>query len=206
MKTFIKKCRKAAVLLPLLLLALYLSTGCDSRKEEMILNAENQAEDCTQDMLETESGKMETVKESLKPAVLLVHVCGAVKSPGVYELSEGDRILDAVGAAGGFSEEAAKDALNLAQLLEDSMKIQIPTREEAQTLSQIPFSEEEGKVNLNTAGISELTALGGIGESRAQDIITYRQEHGPFESIEEIKQVPGIKDAVFEKIKDKITV
>lgn len=87
------------------------------------------------------------------------------------------------------------------------MKIQIPTESEAELLSQTLLSAEaSGKVNLNTAGVGELTSLSGIGESRAQDILDYRNANGPFQSIEEIKQVPGIKDAVFEKIKDDITV
>ena len=153
----------------------------------------------------SESGSL--AGEALPGEILLVHVCGAVSCPGVYELSEGDRVLDAVKAAGGFSEDAAQDALNLAQEVEDGSRIRIPTESEAESGSQAFWpSEDDGKINLNTAGTSELTSLSGIGESRAEDILSYRQEHGPFQSIEEIKNVPGIKDTIFEKIKDDITV
>ncbi len=184
-------------MLPVLLLM----AGCGSQREELVLNTQDQTGEYREKtILEGETDPLETKG-------LLVHVCGAVKEPGVYEVSAGDRISDAVGAAGGFLEEAAEDALNLAQPVEDGMKIQIPTESEAEILSQTILSgESSGKVNLNTAGVGELTSLSGIGESRAQDILDYRNANGPFQSIEEIKQVPGIKDAVFEKIKDDITV
>lgn len=180
---------------------LFLAAGCGSQEEELVLNTQDQTEEYR------EEAALEEETEPLETKGLLVHVCGAVKEPGVYEVSAGDRILDAVGAAGGFLEEAAENVLNLAQPVEDGMKIQIPTESEAELLSQTLLSAEAlGKVNLNTAGVGELTSLSGIGESRAQDILDYRNANGPFQSIEEIKQVPGIKDAVFEKIKDDITV
>lgn len=200
--------------------AVLLAAGCGGAKEEVTLDLwkqqEEQAEIHSGEQAGMDTGEELTWEtsesgslagEALPGEILLVHVCGAVSCPGVYELSEGDRVLDAVKAAGGFSEDAAQDALNLAQEVEDGSRIRIPTESEAESGSQAFWpSEDDGKINLNTAGTSELTSLSGIGESRAEDILSYRQEHGPFQSIEEIKNVPGIKDTIFEKIKDDITV
>ena len=95
------------------------------------------------------------------------------------------------------------------------MKVEVPTEEEARKARETAaagsswepgWTEESGKININTAEVSQLTTLSGIGEARAQDIISFREENGPFQSIEDIKKVPGIKDAVFQKIKDEITV
>lgn len=162
--------------------------------------------------------------------LVYVHVCGLVCMPGVYGLPAGSRIYEAIEAAGGFSEEAVPDYLNLAQVLEDGMKIQVPDREQAeewkaQGLSQPGISagavsagvqtpggtgtgegSAKARVNLNTASREELMTLRGIGEFRAEDIIHYREAFGGFKSIEDIMNVSGIKDAAFEKIKDSITV
>lgn len=140
--------------------------------------------------------------------VCFVHICGAVEKPGVYELSDGSRIYQAVELAGGFLPEADESGLNLAALVSDGMKIQILTREEAETASgQDGYAlADGGKININTAGAEELMTLKGIGESRAREIIAYREKHGRFSKIEDIMQVPGIKDGAFQKIKDDITV
>ena len=160
-----------------------------------------------------------------KPMVY-VHVCGLVCSPGVYGLPQGSRVYEAIEAAGGFSENAAPDYLNLAGVLEDGMKLQVPDRAQAdQWMAQGltsgggqaaggrmdiqgvgPDSKAKPKVNLNTASMEELMTLRGIGESRAEDIIRYRDRVGGFKSIEDIMNVSGIKEAAFEKIKDSITV
>ena len=162
--------------------------------------------------------------------LVYIHVCGLVSTPGVYGLPAGSRVYEAIEAAGGFSEAAVPDYLNLAQVLEDGMKIQVPDREQAEEwkargLTQSGISMGGGtagvqtsgrtgsgeggsktRVNLNTASREELMTLRGIGASRADDIIHYRQEFGGFKSIEDIMNVSGIKDAAFEKIKDSITV
>ena len=162
--------------------------------------------------------------------LVYIHVCGLVSTPGVYGLPAGSRVYEAIEAAGGFSEAAVPDYLNLAQVLEDGMKIQVPDRDQAEEwkargLTQSGISMGGGtagvqtsgrtgsgeggskaRVNLNTASREELMTLRGIGASRADDIIHYRQEFGGFKSIEDIMNVSGIKDAAFEKIKDSITV
>lgn len=162
---------------------------------------------------------------------IFIHVCGEVKNPGVYELEAGSRIYQAVDMAGGFTENAAKNFLNMARALEDGMKIQVPSHEEADNwtseaavsyfgvsdttmgeadagakIPASPVGENTLKVNLNTATKEQLMTLKGIGESRAEAIISYRQESGPFGRIEDIMEVSGIKEAAFQKIKDDITV
>ena len=159
------------------------------------------------------------------PQEFYVHVCGAVANPGVYILPEGSRVVDAVMAAGGATADASGEALNQALAVTDGMQIYVPTTEEAEqsqdwlhtgetsaqtgNSSGSPAStgtDSGGKVNINTADVTTLCTLPGIGESRAASIVAYREEHGGFSSIEDIMKVSGIKDAAFGKIKDKICV
>lgn len=164
--------------------------------------------------------------ESAWSDTCFVHICGAVADPGVYELPGDSRIYQAVEAAGGLLPEADERLLNLAAPIVDGMKITVFTREEAGSVSEAdvisvpatsPLSglpgigntgseNRSGQVNINTAGKDELMTLKGIGESRAEDIIAYREKHGFFQKIEDIMKVPGIKDGAFQKIKDDITV
>lgn len=153
--------------------------------------------------------------EGDEPSVICVFVCGKVSSPGVYELPGESRVADAIRAAGGMTGEADEFFLNQAQLLTDGQKIYVPDKEEAQQMAGTgedavcgsqEQEKEQGKVNLNTASKEELMTLSGIGEARAQSILDYREEHGPFGSIEDIRQVEGIKDGIYNRIKDKITV
>ena len=162
----------------------------------------------------TEKAAAVSETEAMDPA-FVVHVCGEVANPGIYELPAGSRIYEAVKAAGGFTENAAEESVNLASPIEDGVQIRIYSKEEAETLAAgaAPFdgfeASGEGKepvVNLNTATKEELMTLSGIGESRAEDIIRYREENGGFQNIEDIMKVSGIKDAAFQKIKDRITV
>lgn len=145
-------------------------------------------------------------EEAETEAVCYVHVCGEVESPGVYGLPEDSRIYEAIEAAGGFTDEAAEETLNLAAKISDGMQILVYSRSEAETLPEVSGAGEAGLVNLNTASKEELMTLKGIGESRAEDIIRYREEAGGFSAIEDIMKVPGIKEAGFQKIKDRITV
>lgn len=148
---------------------------------------------------------------------VIVDVKGAVKFPGVYELTSEDRIIDAIQMAGGYLEEADSKYINHAQKLQDEMIIYIPKKGEsleveqpvAQSISIIgstPSGKNDGKVNINTASESELTSLPGIGPTKAQAIIQYRQENGSFKTIDDIKNVSGIGEKTFEKLKDSITV
>lgn len=152
--------------------------------------------------------KSETTKEEIA-----VHVCGAVNHPGVYYLTTGQRLHEAIHEAGGFREDADENYLNQAMFVEDGMKIIVPTIGETaiesmeETIITISgTSGKEQKININTADVALLCTLPGIGESRAESIVLYRQEHGCFRKPEDIMNISGIKEAAFNKIKDYITV
>lgn len=127
---------------------------------------------------------------------------------GVYELQQDSRVYEAIQKAGGFAENADISEINQAALLQDEEQIYVPAAGEVDhSLKEAgEAGDASGKVNLNTATKEELITLAGIGESKADSIIKYREEHGKFQSIEDIKQIEGIKDGVFQKIKDLITV
>jgi competence protein ComEA len=145
-----------------------------------------------------------------------VHVSGAVVRPGVYDLAEGARVLDAVEAAGGFVAEADKNALNLAARIEDAEKLDVPfvagfIPEEGQGFTVISEGTpsallENELVDINVATQDELEKLPGIGPTLARSIIAYREESGPFARIEDIVNVSGIGSATYEEIKELITV
>lgn len=174
-------------------------------------------------------------RNGVEAATLFVHICGEVMNPGVYELPEGSRVYEAVEEAGGFTQDAAADYVNLAYILEDGWKIEIPSRENWEN----PEIDGEGKaagissgilpgdgqrgignktadsggngagdglVDINTATKQELITLPGVGESRAESIISYREKNGGFSRIEDIMKVEGIKEGMFAKMKDKICV
>lgn len=154
---------------------------------------------------ENTSGQAEAPEETETPFIR-IYVCGAVKNPGVVEIPAGSRAEDALSAAGGFAEDAAQAAVNLAEWVTDGQKLYFPAEEEAEAQSVQEVREGAGLININTADVTMLCTLPGIGESRAADIIAYREANGGFESCEDIMKVAGIKNAVYEKIKDKITV
>ncbi|MEE9400883.1 MAG: ComEA family DNA-binding protein [Dehalococcoidia bacterium] len=124
-----------------------------------------------------------------------VYVEGEVVSPGVYMLQDGDRVVDAIEAAGGFTADADQGAVNLAAPLRDGGRVHV------YRIGDVPQ-----KINLNTAEAWLLQSLPGIGEILAQRIIDYRNEIGPFQQIEDLKKVEGIGAATFEKLKDNITL
>lgn len=144
-------------------------------------------------------------------AFIYVYVCGAVNNPDVYEAKEGSRLFEVIEMAGGFTSEADRASLNLARTVADGEQIVVYTTEETANnmtlVSEMQAVQQEGGlVNINKASVAELTAISGIGESRAKAIIDYREKNGGFASIEDIKKVDGIKDGLFSKIKDYITV
>ncbi|MCD7739014.1 MAG: helix-hairpin-helix domain-containing protein [Lachnospiraceae bacterium] len=149
-------------------------------------------------------------KEESAENEICVFVCGEVASPGVYYFSDGARKVDAVEAAGGFTEAANESYVNLAELLIDEMQLYIPAEGEETDSGEVPATETQaahaGQVNLNTATLEELCTLSGIGGSKAQAILSYREEHGGFGAIEELKEVSGIGDSTFEKIRESIYV
>lgn len=166
---------------------------------------------------------------------IVVYVCGKVSHPGVYTLDASARMIDAVNAAGGMTEDAGTDYLNLAEWIADGDRIYVPSKDEAaQWAKQNPLSAggtheqrqtsagqsdksnqtdnsgnartSSGLVNINTADKTQLMTLPGIGEAKAESIIKYREDYGMFQSIEALKNVSGIKTGVYEDLKDFITV
>ena len=166
-----------------------------------------------------------------QPEMINVDVCGAVANPGVFQLAAGSRVFQAIEAAGGYLPEAVQNCVNRAGVLTDGQQLYILTQEEMEQQGLDPAemagasdgqmngsagtgqntgiaaqAQQDNRININTADETQLTTLTGIGATRAQAIIAYRQENGPFATIEEIMNVQGIKEGTFAKIKDEIVV
>lgn len=167
----------------------------------------------------------QTTIENCTEAYATIHICGAVKNPGVYTVPADCRYEQALQAAGGVTSDGAKDYLNLADIVSDGEKLYVPFLKEvddryglsssekkisqkAEKLqeSQMSDGNDSSPININLATAAQLQRLNGIGEVRAEAIIQYREENGPFKTIEEIMNVSGIKEGAFLKIKDEITV
>lgn len=153
---------------------------------------------------------IEVSTEEESAASIYVHVTGAVVNPGMYELSQGSRVQDAITAAGGFSEDAFDQSINLARELTDGEQIVVGSTADQSTTTTESGTQSAatatGEVNINLADAETLMTLDGIGEATAAKIIAYRDANGSFATIEEIKEVPGIGDKKYEAIKDSITV
>lgn len=185
----------------MILTCLYL-TGC-GREEVPYL-------DTTQTQEQTvETEQKETLKSD---QTIQVYVCGEVAAPGVYQLKDGMRICDAVEAAGGLTKVASREYWNLAEKLSDGQMIYFPTEEEARErkasaeAAGATVEESDGRIDINTADAAQLVTIPGIGETRAAAILAYREKNGSFAKVEDIMQVSGIKSALFEKMKDYITI
>ena len=140
------------------------------------------------------------------PDDICVYVCGAVNQSGVYTLPEGSRVYEAIAAAGGLSEEADEQYVNQAQLLSDGMQITVPVKAEGLEVTGQGGMTADGKINLNHATVQELQTLNGIGEVKAAAIVAYRESNGYFSCIEEIVNVDGISEKLYDKIKAHIVV
>lgn len=166
-----------------------------------------------------------------QPEMIYVDVCGAVANPGVFQLAAGSRVFQAIEAAGGYLPEAVQNCVNRAGVLTDGQQLYILTQEEMERQGRDPVEmagasdgqmngsagtgqntgmtaqvQQDNRININTADEAQLTTLTGIGATRAQAIIAYREENGPFAAIEDIMNVQGIKEGTFAKIKDEIVV
>ena len=159
-----------------------------------------------------EAASEEVELEVTESKGIYVYVCGQIQNPGVYVLTEGSRICDLFVMAGGFTKTASTDYWNQARLLKDGEMIYVPSKEEVKgSILQMQEGNagkdnESDKVNINTASKEELMTIPGIGEAKATAIIAYRKEHGDFASIDEVKNVEGIKDGVYSKMKDYIEI
>ncbi len=197
-------------------------TGCGKKEEgsleELSVTDDKEPEDKPAGSEETDGEESHSqdgaVSESgeVSEETVFVYVCGAVNAPGVYELKKDARVFEAIGLAGGMTEEAAAEAVNQARPVADGEQIYVPTVRETEMqgvgVEDIVTgnADESGKVNINTAGKEELMTLTGIGEAKAQSILDYREEHGQFGSIEDLMLIEGIKEGVFNKIKEDITI
>ena len=173
--------------------------GLFSKKEEAV-------EDVT--VVETTMLAEKTEDSTTQEAVIFVDIKGAVKNPGVYQMKSGDRVKDALDAAGGLTDEADSQKVNLAQRVEDQMVIVVPkVGEEATEIPSGVTSKEaakDGKVNINTATVEELKTLKGVGEKKAEAIIEYRKKNGSFKTKEDLMKVRGIGKKLFESFQERI--
>ena len=178
-----------------------------------------------------DNGSEAVSDKEMQQAMIYVDVCGAVANPGVFQLAAGSRVFQAIEAAGGYLPEAALTCVNRAGVLTDGQQLYILTQEEMERQGLDPAemsgasdgqmngsagtgqntgiaaqAQQDNRININTADEAQLTTLTGIGATRAQAIIAYREENGPFAAIEDIMNVQGIKEGTFAKIKDEIVV
>lgn len=150
------------------------------------------------------------IKEEAKK-VIVVHIIGEINKPGIVELEEGARVIDAIKKAGGTTEKADLAQINLAYILKDGQKIYIPNTEDNNkkieyNTANIENNIKEEKININTADEDELQRLPGVGASTAAKIIKYREENGSFRKIEDIQNVKGIGEAKYNDLKEQIEV
>ena len=189
---------KAAVIGGILLILVGVG-GLFSKKEESV-----EGTTVVETTMLVEKTEVSTTQET----VIFVDIKGAVKNPGVYQMKVGDRVKDALDAAGGLTDEADSQKVNLAKRLEDQMVIVVPkVGEEAEEISAGVTSKEEakeGKVNINTATVEELKTLKGVGEKKAEAIIEYRKKNGSFKTKEDLMKVRGIGKKLFESFEERI--
>ncbi len=201
------KVKKQIILLGIVVLMMLVGcTGC--KKQSYLETQSDLQEEHTKSADTTEEKKQQTEQVT----EIYVQIDGAVKKPGVYTFSEESRVYELIEAAGGLLPEAYDLGINQAKRLADGEKIYVYTKEEIEngagtTDTQNPRGQtDDGKVNINTASVEELMTLSGIGETRAKDIIAYRNAHGAFSLPEDLKNVSGIGDSTYNKIADAIIV
>lgn len=184
--------------------------GCGEKDRALAIPlGETVAEDVQEEAatsIQNQEQAVNSASGAVAQTMIYVHVCGAVNAPGVVEIPEGSRGQTALEAAGGFAEDAAEDAVNLAEVLRDGMQLYFPTKEEIVAWTVQQQAESEGLVNLNTAGVEALCTLPGIGEAKAKAIVAYREANGAFERVEDIMQVSGIKESAYNQIKELVVV
>ncbi|MBT2677424.1 helix-hairpin-helix domain-containing protein [Bacillus sp. ISL-35] len=159
--------------------------------------------------LVTELETEEKVEVEEKEIIMMADIKGAVTHPGVYEVKEGGRVIDLIEMAGGLENEADAAAINFAMYVQDEMSIYVPRiGEEAPSSLPVQNAGEgtKGKLDLNSAQSADLQTLPGIGPAKAEAIIEYRETSGPFKTIEDLKEISGIGEKTFEKLKDLISV
>lgn len=201
----------AAVLL--LIGGIYYFTN-NSNKEDQLLSATSTAE-TELGSANQESGKEKQKDELEQPESIMVDVKGQIHKPGVYQAHNGERVIDVINRAGGVTEKADKTQVNFAEHIQDEMVIYIPAKGEEGLMTPVPSggsgvtangSASQAKINLNQADATELQNLPGIGPAKAAAIIEYRETSGAFQTVEDLKNVSGIGDKTFEKLKDLVDI
>lgn len=184
--------------------------GCGSKDTKSYVSGNSNSDDSIQNESAGADNTQENVTESQaeqeSASELCIYICGEVVNPGVYNLKNGSRIADAIEAAGGFKDGAATQHWNLAELLTDGKMIFIPTEEDASEMLEVYIEEAGGNIDINTATVTELTELSGIGQSKAEAIVEYRTKNGNFKSVDDLTNVPGIGESTLNRIRDYIKV
>ncbi|UYZ20835.1 helix-hairpin-helix domain-containing protein [Mesobacillus jeotgali] len=187
-------------------LLFFIYSSFDQEAEMTEMSEEAFAVASNQETETDENNKTKVDEEAIK---MMADIKGAVVNPGVYEINEGGRVIDLIELAGGLQQDADTAAINFALYVHDEMAIYVPRiGEEVKAALPAELGESAGKgtVNLNSAESSELQTLPGIGPAKADAIIKHRETNGPFKSIEDLKEISGIGDKTFEKLKDLISV
>lgn len=177
----------------------------DEYMKNIFVEEEGKENNLDEESLQTSGNNVATSNKNK----ILVEIKGEVKKPDVYEVDEGSIIRDLINIAGGLTEKANINKINRAEKLKNNQLIVIPNNESvvsATITNNSSNDSKDGIININSASLSELQNINGIGEVKAQSIIDYREKSGGFKSIEDIKNVEGIGDKTFEKIKDKISI
>ena len=234
--TKIKKIDKDYVIIGVIVIAVFIFMIINLGKIKEFENKDNDKIINVESSINTDNDKNEENKEQkddnskeqiVNGGGIFVHIDGYINNPGVYEIKENDRIKILIDKAGGFKEGYSIKNINLAAKLSDGDKIYIPSVSEEKNSennnnininssgkgqnvkadrNNVSIMKNNSKININTANISELKQITGIGESTANKIIDYRENVGKFKKIEDIKEVKGIGDAKYESLKNKITI
>ena len=195
--------RKIVKIIVVILLTLSLCS-CKDDKEEVVELAE-----VTKDIEEDNDLNEEDDNDADNLEYAYVHVCGAVNNPGVYKLLTSARVYEAIEVAGGASGDGCPDIINQAREITDGEQIYIPSKEDIENGTTNIVGKDavdDGMININTSSKEELMTLPGIGESKAESIIQHRDDNGRFNDINDLMNVEGIKEGVFNKIKDRIKI
>ncbi len=195
--------RKILYILFACLMCLAFCVGCGRNDNSVLLDEETLSQN-----------SQSTQAEETDDGGIFVYITGAVKHPGVYEVRSGARLYEVLDMAGGMTQDARKDCLNLAEVVDDGEQIKVLTKRQYKkskkqssgSLMEDEASDGSGLIDINSATAESLTQLPGIGEVKAAAIVAYREENGSFSAIEDIKNVSGIGDATFENIMSLITV
>lgn len=208
---FLNKKQKTIFIIVGIIMIFFIGYNIFKKTEE---NNYIELETIEENMIEEEKNEP---KEEITDEEIIVHITGEVENEGIIKIKKDSRLADAIEEAGGITDNADLSKINLAYSIKDGQKIYIPNKNDKENDGEYITEEageqvveeskkETGKVNINSAKQTELETLSGVGPSTALKIINYREANGKFETIEDIKNVPGIGDAKFESIKEDICV